>query len=551
MPPLSAALHLLRGRWVALVTSTLVLMAAGGSVFLFPVYSKAIKTSLGYDYKALSVLAVCKNLGASFGFLPSLIYDFAPPWVVLASVAAMNLLGVLANIVPYLAVAGHIARHPLWLMGISIALGANSQSFAVTGALVSSVKNLPDHRGPVLSLLLAFAGLGGDILTQLGQASGGSALLLFMACLYLVLLPFACNSIRVIPAGPGPAGTGAARSEVERRGVVLFLLVSVSASACLLILHVVDLVAAAHLPGPAYYVTAIFVVVFLVISLLVVAVKQDSSSPATAATSGEAAAAGSSSSSSMHPTPPSSFRLERRSILQDVFAVEMMLIFVVTFAIGGGVQTPIDMIDQIGQSLQYKDGATSKLVSLVSLLDYAGRLVGGFGSEYMVARHKLPRPAALTVAFLLACFGHLFIALGVPSGLYHTSAIMGFSLGALWAVVFVTISEVFGTRHLAALYNLAVLPAAVGSYILNVQVTGRLYNREAQRQDHHTCIGIQCSRVSFFILLGVTLLGAVVSAVLALWVWPSYRRVPIGAAGVAPDTTDCSNRDREEDEAAV
>ncbi|GKD70351.1 protein nuclear fusion defective 4, partial [Tanacetum coccineum] len=78
--------HVLHGRWFSLFASFLV-MTGAGATYLFSVYSKDIKSSLGYDQTTLNLL------------------------------------------------------------------GANSQNFANTGALVTSVSNFPESRGVVLGLL--------------------------------------------------------------------------------------------------------------------------------------------------------------------------------------------------------------------------------------------------------------------------------------------------------------------------------------------------------------------------------------------------------------
>ena len=64
----------------------------------------------------------------------------------------------------------------------------------------------------------------------------------------------------------------------------------------------------------------------------------------------------------------------------------------------------------------------------------------------------------------------------------------------------------------------------VGSYILNVRVAGRMYDREARRQGavavaagkkELTCIGVKCYKDSFLIVAGVTVAAAVVMTALA------------------------------------
>jgi hypothetical protein len=166
------------------------------------------------------------------------------------------------------------------------------------------------------------------------------------------------------------------------------------------------------------------------------------------------------------------------TILQSLFSVDMLVLFVATMCGIGGTLTAIDNMGQIGQSLGYPQRSIATFVSLVSIWNYAGRVVAGFASEYFLAKYKAPRPLAL----LLACVGHLLIALGVSNGLYAASVILGFCFGAQWPLLFAIISEVFGLKYYSTLYNFGPVASPVGSYVLNVRVAGRMYDLEALRQ---------------------------------------------------------------------
>jgi MFS family permease len=106
--------------------------------------------------------------------------------------------------------------------------------------------------------------------------------------------------------------------------------------------------------------------------------------------------------------------------------------------------------------------------------------------------------------------------------------ILGFCFGAQWPLLFAIISEVFGLKYYSTLYNFGAVASPVGSYILNVRVAGKMYDREALRQGGRkgrdlTCIGVRCFREAFVIITGVTLLGALVSLVLAWRTREFYR----------------------------
>ncbi|KQK13777.1 hypothetical protein BRADI_1g12440v3 [Brachypodium distachyon] len=527
------ASHVLRGRWFMFFASILIMAAAGGT-YIFGIYSKAIKTSLGYDQQTLNTLSFFKDVGANVGILPGLINEVTPPWVVLACGAGMNLAGYLMI---YLSVSGRTARPPVWLMCVYIAVGANSQSFANTGALVTAVKNFPEDRGVVLGLLKGFVGLSGAIFTQLyraiyGAGDDGASLVLLMAWLPAAISLVFIPTIRIMPRALGRSQEASGR---ERKAFFYFLYASIVLAVYLLVMNVVELEVPGF-PKPAFYVTAT-VLLLLIFFPLVIVVQQELKTylqPPTPTpvnltitvdndpkTPVEPAPAESSTSASCFQDvlrPPA--RGEDYTILQALFSVDMLVLFVATICGVGGTLTAIDNMGQIGQSLGYPQRSISTFVSLVSIWNYAGRVVAGFASEYVLARYKMPRPLALTLVLLLACVGHLLIAVGVSNGLYAASVILGFCFGAQWPLLFAIISEVFGLKYYSTLYNFGAVASPVGSYILNVRIAGRFYDREALRQGGKR--GKDLTE-SFYIIAAVTLLGAGVSLLLAWRTREFYR----------------------------
>ncbi|QHN75538.1 Protein NUCLEAR FUSION DEFECTIVE [Arachis hypogaea] len=187
------AVQVFTGRWF-MVFSSFMIMSVSGASYMFSLYSREIKSSLGYDQSTLNLLSFFKDLGSNIGILSGLINEITPPYVVLTIGGVLNFFG---YFIVWLAVSKKIAKPQVWTMCLYIFIGANSHCSTNTGALVTSVKNFPGVRGIVIGLLSGYLGLSAAIITQLYYAFYGSdtkSLLLLMAWLptatAFLFLPF-------------------------------------------------------------------------------------------------------------------------------------------------------------------------------------------------------------------------------------------------------------------------------------------------------------------------------------------------------------------------
>jgi MFS family permease len=103
--------------------------------------------------------------------------------------------------------------------------------------------------------------------------------------------------------------------------------------------------------------------------------------------------------------------------------------------------------------------------------------------------------------------------------------IIGFCFGAQWPLLFAIISELFGLKYYATLYNFGSVTSPLGLYVLNVMVTGHLYDKEGTKQlealglkrkegQQLNCVGVDCFKLSFIIITAATFCGAVFSLLL-------------------------------------
>ncbi|KAG5126209.1 hypothetical protein JHK82_027044 [Glycine max] len=497
--------HVITGRWFMIFASCLI-MAVSGATYMFGLYSNEVKASLGYDQSTLNLISFFKDLGANLGIFSGLINEISPPWVILAMGATMNFIG---YFMIWLSVTSRIAKPQVWQMCLYFYIGANSQSFANTGALVNCVKSFPRSRGSVIGLLKGYVGLSGAIFTQFYHAFYGddSKALIFLigwlpAAISFIFLP----TVRV---------------------VLMVLIVVQNKLSFTRVEFIVD--------G--------MVVLLLLLLPLGIVFKEEFKIWKNQNQNFTDAAASVVELSQPEEAPSHSERKNNNSCLKNVFkppkrgedytffqalfSIDMLILFIATVFGVGGTLTALDNLGQIGNSLGYPKKSLTTFVSLVSIWNYLGRASSGFVSEYLLTKYKFPRPLLLTLVMLLSCVGHILIAFGIPNSLYFSSVIIGFCFGAIWPLMFAIISEIFGLKYYSTLYNFGAVASPVGSYILNVRVTGYLYDKEALKQlgvkglirqkgKDLTCVGVQCYRMAFLIITASTLVGCVVSFILVL-----------------------------------
>ncbi|KAL7265009.1 hypothetical protein ACSBR1_002872 [Camellia fascicularis] len=533
------SLHILTGRWFMVFASFLI-MSVAGATYMFGLYSSDIKSSLGYDQTTLNLLSFFKDLGGNVGVLSGLINEVTPPWVVLFIGATMNFSG---YFMMWLSVTGKVAKPRVWQMCLYICIGANSQSFANTGALVTCVKNFPESRGMVLGLLKGFVGLSGAIITQLYHAFYGDnskSLILLIGWLPAAVSFIFLRTIRIMKV---------VRQANEVKIFYNLLYISLGLAGFLML--VIILQNRLHFSRIEYGVTAVVVTALLFAPLGIVISEEmnlwknknqqemnNSSQIQVVAENPLPKATINGDSSKPNSclrnvfNPPN--RGEDYSILQALFSIDMVVLFIATTCGVGGTLTAIDNLGQIGKSLGYPTTSTTTFVSLVSIWNYLGRVVAGFGSEIFLTKYKIPRPLIFTFVLLFSCLGHILIAFGVPNSLYVASVIIGFCFGAQWPLMFAIISEIFGLKYYSTLYNFGAVASPVGSYILNVVVAGRIYDREARKQmaamglsraagEDLTCIGVVCYKMSFIVITAATLFGCLVSLILVVRTRKFYR----------------------------
>ncbi|KAL0533931.1 hypothetical protein IC582_028206 [Cucumis melo] len=537
--------QLTAGRWFSVFASFLIMIGAG-STYVFGTYSKVIKTQFNYSQTEINTLGFAKDLGSNLGVFAGFLGEIAPPWVLLVVGAFLNFY---SYFMIWLSVTRRIAKPQLWQMFFYICLAANSQNFANTAVLVTSVRNFPDRRGIILGLLKGFVGIGGAILTQFflalyGHENPSNLVLLLSWFPTLISLAFFL-SIRTINIRRHPE---------ELRVLYHLLYVSIILALFLLFLTITQKQAAFSSAG---YTSGAAVIVGLLSIPLLIAVREElmlfklkgqtDNNPSPPVFIPEMKSSSNSTPKNNESLTPieeipetnsptclsnvfnKPERGEDFTILQALFSKDMGLILVGTLFGCGSSIAAIDNIGQIGESLGYTSKSISIFVSWVSIFNFFGRVGSGFISETLMTKYKLPRPLMFACAHFFTCIGMLFVAFPYPGSIYGASLIIGFGFGAQVPMLFAILSELFGLKYYATIFNCAQLAVPIGSYILNVDVIGKFYDHEATKGGSTrdgkglTCKGTHCFSGSFLVLSVVVLIGGVASLVLAFRTRDFYK----------------------------
>eukprot|EP00252_Welwitschia_mirabilis_P000657 TRINITY_DN10633_c0_g1_i1.p1 TRINITY_DN10633_c0_g1~~TRINITY_DN10633_c0_g1_i1.p1 ORF type:complete len:632 (+),score=66.94 TRINITY_DN10633_c0_g1_i1:420-2315(+) len=227
-------------------------------------------------------------------------------------------------------------------------------------------------------------------------------------------------------------------------------------------------------------------------------------------------------------------RGENFTLMEAIIKADFWLLFFsLVFGAGSGL-TVIDNLGQISQSKGFKNSHI--FVSLLSIWNFLGRILGGYLSEVVARDYAYPRPVAMAASQITMAIGHVVSAMSWSGSLYAGTLLLGVGYGAHWGIIPATVSEVFGLKNFGVLYNFFIMANPAGSLFFSGVIAGSLYDWEAEKQhnkrnsvlaiktkmdmssalindDPLICYGQSCFFYTFIILSGVCIVAAVLSMI--------------------------------------
>eukprot|EP00250_Pteridium_aquilinum_P031241 c43291_g1_i1 orf=445-2472(+) len=242
-------------------------------------------------------------------------------------------------------------------------------------------------------------------------------------------------------------------------------------------------------------------------------------------------------------------RGEDFTLCQALVKADFWLLFWVLLCGAGTGMAAIDNMGQISESQGYSN--SNVFVSLTSIFNFVGRLIGGYFSEMLVRRYGLPRSWSLAVAQAMMAAGFFTIAIGWPGMLYVGTLLVGSGYGAHWGIVPPIISELFGLKHFGMLYNVYTMATPAGALFFSGFLAGYLYDVEAAKQStltstlasipavsspHHilsmgalfaststSCSGTVCFRLAFLVMACVCIVVMLLTIILSVRTRSVYK----------------------------
>lgn len=534
----------------------MVIMACGGLTYTYAVYSGHMKDVLHYTQEQTDDVGAAKDFGSILGLLSGFFFNYYPPWVTIYIGSFIHLFG---YSMVWMTLVGTVSPS-FWLLCTYFTLGVGGDSYIDTGCIITTLESFGDNRGTAMGLLKAQVGLSGAI---------------FVLIYEVFIEPDVNRFILLVALAPSIAGFALAfltrtfppeyqdeDAEDIRQRFRLTYGVLIALGVFLMIVITIK-----ELLDPGRSVLAFFLIIMLMFASAMftmplirrpveffssyispcdetedvvegISLREFSRRPYRYKKKPfrpelediheeEESAALKSSSEAESDDDIVVFKAGRDDTIDleelleptlrsSLLGIDFWLITAVIMVGGGTGLAIINNFAQIGQALG--NGEADVYVGLISVWSCFGRLLGGYGSDFLLKR-GYPRPICLLMAQLLMSTCCVLLSTGWVPFLYVGSCMVGMAYGSHWSIQPPILAEVFGLPHFPTLYKINSCAAPIGAYLLSAKVVGVLYDKQAtlfksqavNLVAENTCLGTQCFGSSLLVLAFLCALSAILN----------------------------------------
>lgn len=195
-----------------------------------------------------------------------------------------------------------------------------------------------------------------------------------------------------------------------------------------------------------------------------------------------------------------------------------------------GIGAGFTFLNNLGQHVEAlggREGGQEVYVLLFATFNCLGRMMCGFGSEWLLHKYGVPRTVMLLgLSASTACVYALVGTAGL-NYLLPLAMLAGLMFGGHWCLMPSCTSELFGATHFAANQSIMHLATAVGAFTLSTQLAGNLFQNKGQAHGDPkgTCYGTDCFRTVYWIIAAGALVQTFLSLTLLLRSKALYRTI--------------------------
>ncbi|CAH2055382.1 unnamed protein product [Thlaspi arvense] len=524
-------------RWTVLVAAIWI-QAFTGTNFDFSAYSSDMKSSMGVSQSRLNYMAVASDLGKALGWSSGFAIAYFPVPAVLFAAAAMGLVG---YGVQWLSIAD-VIDPPYSLVLVCCSLAGLSICWFNTVCFILCVRHFDSNHSLALSLVVSFNGISAALYTLGHEAIGGKSsassdiYLLLNSLIPLIVSVLALWPVLTDPNSSEPHDTSRTRDETR----IFIVFNALALITCFyLILPSSDTYLAS---SPRWhFLGAILLLLFPLCVPFLDYIHRALQSCFHHRSSGYAV---------VNIEEPKilknvTFKLEEEYCdklrLGDEHSLGMLVrrlefwLYYIAYFCGGTIGLVYsNNLGQIAQSLGQSSSDSKSLVTLFSAFSFLGRLLSSAPDFTRKKLYYLRRTGWFAISLLPTPLA--FFILAYSSKAYQTAllqlatALIGLSLGFVFAAAVSVTSDLFGRNSVGVNQNILITNIPIGSLFYGY-MAGSVYDTNASLGtksvvlDSVVCVGSNCYFVTFLFWGCLSVLGFVCSLFLFIRTRLVYHRL--------------------------